>query len=282
MAIEISNAILAMAVVGNDNSNNPIYVGQGNVGFAPFGTGPNFSEKLGVGRYRLHMLAPISIVTPNPAAGRGEGMIIAEAIPNAIQPEFLSFLAAPASKVIVSVVGVSDILVETLTATGAAVAGSTGYTEVFEDVTILPGAFTDLLTVPFTFAPNGSGRLDVLATASAQASLPASRVEFQLTLDGTPMGPGASNGASFTVDSDGGKGSIAIATRVLGVGSGSHTVKLRWRVVGVESSASILVSTGFEHGSLRVSEESIVQGEVNDNVAFQVLVLRFPQQSTVG
>ena len=70
MSIEISNAIHAMAVVGNDNSNNPIYVGQGNVGFAPFGTGPNFSEKLGVGRYRLHMLAPISIVTPNPATGR--------------------------------------------------------------------------------------------------------------------------------------------------------------------------------------------------------------------
>jgi len=280
MAIEISNAIHAMAVVSTDNA-NPIFVGQGNVGFAPFGNGPNFSERLGVGRYRLHMLAPISIVTPTPIAGRGEGMIIAEALANAIAPS-LSFLAAPASRVVVSVAGVSDILVEALTSTGAAFAGSTNYTEVVEDVTILPGAFTDLLTVPITFAPNGSGRLEVLATASAQASLSGSRVEFQLTLDGTPMGPGASNGASFTVDADDGKGSIAIAKRVLGVGSGSHTVKLRWRVVNIESSASILVSTGFEHASLRVSEESIVQGEVNDNVAFQVLVLRFPQQSTVG
>ena len=280
MSIEISNAIHAMAVVSTDNA-NPIFVGQGNVGFAPFGNGPNFSERLGVGRYRLHMLAPISIVTPTPIAGRGEGMIIAEALANAIAPS-LSFLAAPASRVIVSVAGVSDILVEALTSTGAAFAGSTNYTEVFEDVTILPGAFTDLLTVPITFAPNGSGRLDVLATASAQASLSGSRVEFQLTLDDTPMGPGASNGASFTVDADDGKGSIAIAKRVLGVGSGSHTVKLRWRVVNIESSASILVSTGFEHASLRVSEESIVQGEVNDNVAFQILVLRFPQQSTVG
>jgi hypothetical protein len=282
MAIEISNAIHAMAVVSNDNSNNPIYVGQGNVGFAPFGTGPNFSEKLGVGRFRLHMLAPISIVTPNAIAGRGEGMILAEGLPSPIQPEFLSFLAGSATKVIVSVVGLSDVLIETLTSTGVASAGSTNYTEVFEDVTILPGAFTDLLTVPITFAPNGSGSLDVLATASAQASLFGTRVEFQLTLDGTPMGPGASNGASFTVDSDGGKGSIAIAKRVLGVSSGSHTVKLRWRVVGVESSGSILVSTGFEHASLRVSEQSIVQGEVNDNVTFQILVLRFPQQSTTG
>ena len=192
------------------------------------------------------------------------------------------FSRPPASRVVVSVAGVSDILVEALTSIGAAFAGSTNYAEVVEDVTILPGAFTDLLTVPITFAPNGSGRLDVLATASAQASLSGSRVEFQLTLDGNPMGPGASNGASFTVDADDGKGSIAIAKRVLGVGSGSHTVKLRWRVVNIESSASILVSTGFEHASLRVSEESIVQGEVNDNVAFQVLVLRFPQQSTVG
>jgi hypothetical protein len=282
MAIEISNAIHAMAVVSNDNSNNPIYVGQGNVGFAPFGTGPNFSEKLGVGRYRLHMLAPISVVTPNPVAGRGEGMILAEGLPSPLQPESLSLLAVSATKVIVSVAGLSDILVETLKSTGAAFAGSTNYTEVFEDVTILPGAFTDLLTVPITFAPNGSGSLDVLATASAQASLSGSRVEFQLTLDGNPMGPGASNGASFTVDSDNGKGSIAVAKRVLGVGSGSHTVKLRWRVVNIESSASILVSTGFEHASLRVSEESIVQGEVNDNVTFQILVLRFPQQSTTG
>jgi hypothetical protein len=183
MAIEISNAIHAMAVVSTDNA-NPIFVGQGNVGFAPFGNGPNFSERLGVGRYRLHMLAPISIVTPTPIAGRGEGMIIAEALANAIAPS-LSFLAAPASRVIVSVAGVSDILVEALTSTRAAFAGSTNFAEVVEDVTILPGAFTDLLTVPITFAPNGSGRLDVLATASAQASLSGSRVEFQLTLDGT-------------------------------------------------------------------------------------------------
>lgn len=90
-------------------------------------------------------------------------MIIAEALANAIAPS-LSFLAAPASRVIVSVAGVSDILVEALTSTGAAFAGSTNYAEVLEDVTILPGASTDLPTVPITFAPNGSGRLDVLAT----------------------------------------------------------------------------------------------------------------------
>ena len=281
MSIEISNAIHAMAVIARDNSGGPIFVGQGNVGFAPFGTGPNFSEALGVGRYRLHMLSPISIITPNPASGRGEAMIVASPIAPAQQPEFLSALAAPPSRAVVSVVGLSDILVETLTSTGTAFAGATNSTEVFEDVTILPGGFTDLLTVPITVAPNGSGTLDVLATASAQASLPGSRIEFQLTLDGNPVGPGASNGASFTVDSDGGKGSIAIAKRLLGVACGSRTVKLRWRVVGVESSASILISSGFEHGSLRVSEESIVAGENDDNVPFQVLILRFPQQSTV-
>ena len=35
------------------------------------------SEQAGPGRYRLHMLAPISIVTPNPVVGRGEGMVLA-------------------------------------------------------------------------------------------------------------------------------------------------------------------------------------------------------------
>jgi hypothetical protein len=283
MSIEISNAIHAMAVIARNNNGDPIFVGQGNVGFAPFGNGPNFSEGLGVGRYRLHMLAPISIISPNAASGRGEGMIIAEPISPAQQPEFsFSPLAAPPSKAVVSVIGVSDIFVQTLTATGVAFAGATNFTQAFEDLEILPGAFTDLLTVPILFAPDGSGTLDVLATASAQASLPGSRVEFQLTLDGNLLGPGAANGASFTVDSDGGKGTIAIAKRVLGVSSGSHTVKLRWRVVGVESSAAIRVSSGNEHASLRVSEESIVQGDNDDNVPFQVLVVRFPQQSTVS
>src|SRR5215470_8611474 len=78
MAIEISNAIHAMAIVTVDDALHPLFVGQGNVGFAPFGTGPNFSERLGPGRYRLHMLAPISIFSPTPDAGRGEGMVIAE------------------------------------------------------------------------------------------------------------------------------------------------------------------------------------------------------------
>src|SRR6185295_16291674 len=83
MAIEISNAIHAMAIVTVGDSGHPLFVGQGNVGFAPFGTGPNFSEQVGPGRYRLHMLAPISIVTPNPVFGRGEGMVLAEPIQNA-------------------------------------------------------------------------------------------------------------------------------------------------------------------------------------------------------
>src|SRR5258706_15649498 len=82
MAIEISNAIHAMAIVTVDDAGHPIFVGQGNVGFAPFGIGPNFSEQLAQGRYRLHMLAPISILTPNPVAGRGEGLVIAEPLTN--------------------------------------------------------------------------------------------------------------------------------------------------------------------------------------------------------
>ena len=40
--------------------------------------GPNFSQQVAPGRYRLHMLAPISIVTPNQVVGRGEGMVIAD------------------------------------------------------------------------------------------------------------------------------------------------------------------------------------------------------------
>jgi hypothetical protein len=278
MAIEISNAIHAMALVTVDDSGRPLFVGQGNVGFAPFGTGPNFSEQVGPGRYRLHMLAPISIVTPNPTVGRGEGMVLAEPLQNA-GPQFP--IVPPLNQVFVGVSGLSDIVVETLSSPTKSFAGATAFAEVTDDTTIFSVGFVDLLTVPITVAQGGSGILDILATGSAQATLDGTQVNFQLTLDGTSIGPGAANGASFTVHKDGDKASIAIVKRVTGVAPGNHTVKLRWRVVGAEAEASIGISAAFEHGSLRVTEESIGESKGDENITFQVLVLRFPQQSTL-
>src|ERR1700694_5023654 len=107
MAIEISNAIHAMAIVTVDDSGRPLVVGQGNVGFAPFGTGPDFSQQVGPGRYRLHMLAPISIITPNAPNGRGEGMVLAEPLLGpGTQPPFP--IVPPLNQVFVGVSGVSD------------------------------------------------------------------------------------------------------------------------------------------------------------------------------
>ena len=282
MAIEISNAIHAMAIVTVDDAGAPMFVGQGNVGFAPFGHGPDFSQQLAPGRYRMHMLAPISIVTPNAFAGRGEGMVIAEAL----QPLGQPFpILPPVFKVFAAVSGLSDILIETTSSTVKSFGGAVGFAEVTQDTTINAAPFADLLTVPIHVAEGGSGILEILATVSAEATLPESEVDFQLTLDGTPIGPGAANGASFTACSGGGsdltKDSVAIFKRVTGVTAGDHTVKLRWKVTNAEGSASIKISNGFEHGSLRVSEQASVETDADDNItAFQVLVLRFPQQST--
>ena len=66
MAIEISNALHAMAVVNPGTT--PSFFGQGNVGFAAFGVGPQFSERRGPGKYRLHMLGAIDF-------GGGEGIV---------------------------------------------------------------------------------------------------------------------------------------------------------------------------------------------------------------
>jgi hypothetical protein len=155
------------------------------------------------------------------------------------------------------------------------------FAEVVQDTSITSSSFVDLLTVAIPVEQGGTGILDILATASAEATLTGTEVNFQLTLDGTPLGPGASNGASFTVDGESAhKASIAILKRVTGVAPGSHTVKLRWRVIGPEAEAAIGISARFEHGSLRVSESSIGETDGDADLPFQVLVLRFPQQST--
>ncbi len=283
MAIEISNAIHAMAIVTVDARGGPMFVGQGNVGFAAFGTGPDFSEQLGRGRYRMHMLSPISIATPFVFGGRGEGMVFAEAL----QPVGQKFpILPPVFRVFVTVSGLSDILIETTSSPDKSFGGPTGYAEVTEDTTINAAPFADLLTVPITLPEGGSGILEILATASAEGTQVGSQVNFQLTLDGTAIGPGGSNGASLTVDGSGEdvdnfKGSIAILKRLTGVAAGDHTVKLRWKVVGTNSSAKILISTGFEHASLRVTEQPSIESDADDNItAFQVMVLRLPQQST--
>ena len=275
MAIEIANAIHAMALVSTNDRGDPIFVGQGNVGFAPFGSGPDFSEKVGTGQYRLHMLSPISILSPNHVVGRGEGLVFAQTVGDDPNARF----ALPNSGVRVSTSGLSDILIETLFSPTTERTGAVNFAEVLEDKATTSNVFTDLLTVPITTAAGGSGSLFIEASASAEASALATEVQFRVTLDGSPVGPGAANGASFSVAGAFTKAAIAII-KVVAVTPGAHTVTLQWRVIGVESSASILVATGNEHGSLLVKEDPIIAGFGDSAFTFEVLVLRMPQQST--
>lgn len=64
MSVDITNVIHAMASVKTLVPAG--FIGQGNVGFAPFGVGPKFSERVGTGQIRLHMLQSINF-------GDGEG-----------------------------------------------------------------------------------------------------------------------------------------------------------------------------------------------------------------
>jgi hypothetical protein len=66
MSIEIGNALHAMATVGFASPGHALFLGQGNVGFAPFGTGPTFSERVANGQFRMHLLDGINF-----AAGEG-------------------------------------------------------------------------------------------------------------------------------------------------------------------------------------------------------------------
>jgi hypothetical protein len=229
------------------------------------------------------MLAPISILTPNQVDARGEGMIITEPLGISLSQPFP--LLPPVNKVTAAVSSVSDILVETTSSPTASIAGITAIAEVTADMTINANAFTDLLSVPITLLQGGTGTLDILATASAEATVSGTEVQFRLTVDGTPAGPGASNGASFTLspgyDSNSAKEAVSILKRVTGVAPGDHTIKLQWRVLGMGASASILVTNGFEHGSLSVTEQGKNETDADDNITFQVLVHRFPQQSPV-
>ena len=298
MSIEISNVIHAMALVSVSTSGAPIFIGQGNVGFAPFGHGPDFSEQLGAGRFRLHMLAPLSIVFPNIPAGRGEGMIVAAPFALPVSGGFP--LIPPVNQVFAIPSGLSDILVETTRSLSANVAGVTAFDEVRQDTSVAAGDFVDLLTTSIALPQGGSGILDIHATASAEAALAAREIQFRVMLDGAALGPGDANGATFTISQPpvtpaitapraAGpsveaalivKGSASILKRVASVAPGNHTVKLQWRVTGNGAAASILVSTGIEHGSLRVSQEASTESAADGDVPFQVLVLRFPQQST--
>jgi len=69
MAIEIANAIHAACFV-DPTVDPPIFIGQSNVGFAPFGSGPQFSERASPGKVRMHLLQPIAIIT------NGEGIAL--------------------------------------------------------------------------------------------------------------------------------------------------------------------------------------------------------------
>jgi hypothetical protein len=148
----------------------------------------------------------------------------------------------------------------------------------------------------------GSRSLHTPPPPRAEAALTAREIQFRLMLDGVALGPGDANGATFTIslppvtpaitagaaagpsaNAEAGfviKGSASILKRVTAVAPGNHVVKLQWRVTGTGAAASILVSTGIEHGSLRVSEEGSAQDDADGDVPFQVLVLRFPQQSS--
>ncbi|SRR6266540_4550145 len=69
MAIEIGNALYAACFV-DPTVDPPIFIGQSNVGFAPFGSGPGFSERVSPGQIRMHLLQPIAIVD------KGEGIAL--------------------------------------------------------------------------------------------------------------------------------------------------------------------------------------------------------------
>src|SRR5262245_41165406 len=108
---EVFNAIHAMAVVSVDDSGNPIFVGSGNLGFAPFGVGPNFSQKIEDGLFRLHLLTPISIIFPNQVAGKGEGLVFAAPITQIGADQAVPGFNMFRPRVDVATVGTSDIVV---------------------------------------------------------------------------------------------------------------------------------------------------------------------------
>jgi hypothetical protein len=67
MAIEIGNAVHAMASVKTLVPAG--FIGQGNVGFAPFGSGPELSERVATGQVRLRLLQGLNFAV-------GEGQIL--------------------------------------------------------------------------------------------------------------------------------------------------------------------------------------------------------------
>ena len=66
MAIEIGNAVHAMASVKTLVPAG--FIGQGNVGFAAFGSGPELSERVATGQVRLRLLQGLNFAV-------GEGQI---------------------------------------------------------------------------------------------------------------------------------------------------------------------------------------------------------------
>ena len=108
MASEISNSLHAMCSISIDDNGQAFFVGQGNVGFEPFGQNdPELSQHVAVGRYRMRLLQPLGF-------RNGEGLVIPVPISNSNPVPVFPFVPPRLSiAVAVDRVTGSDIYVET-------------------------------------------------------------------------------------------------------------------------------------------------------------------------
>jgi hypothetical protein len=277
---EVFNAIHAMALVDVDPTGAPLFVGQGNMGFAPFGTGRNASEKIADGRFRLHLLTPLTILSPQ---GLGEGLVFAQGLrkgPDDIfdfpfpNPGF----PFPRLSVDVTVTGRSDLLLDLHSEEPAPVIpGPVNFNQLEADKTVSGTTFVDLVGTDLHVDAEASEFFTVIASASVECNDPSATVDFRITLDGSPLGPGS----SFTVpdgpDGGPGKGTISIV-EAADVSAGDHTVMLQWRTSSTDATASIFVTNPEknESASLEVKQESREETDRETNFPFQVIVFRFP------
>jgi hypothetical protein len=275
---EVFNAIHAMAVVSVDDSGKPIFVGAGNLGFAPFGVGPNFSEKIEDGVFRLHLLTPISINFPNQVVGKGEGLVFSAPLGQIAASQAVPGVNTLRARTDVDMIGVSDVLVTVRIGAESPVAGVQAFERLDDDISVIGNSFVDLIVAEIDMVPDANPTLDILASASVECELEGASVDFRVILDGNPVGSGASYTAEVQ-DGDatfGGRGTISILERADGVEPGTHTVVLQWRTSSLDGRAAIHLADGTEGASLKVTQLSKLETERKSTVTFQVIVFRFP------
>lgn len=145
---------------------------------------------------------------------------------------------------------------------GAFVANATNgiqqaaFAEISANTTVAVAAgFVDLLTVTMTTV---GGILEIESTFSAENNVANGGTQFQITLDGANIGPGAFNGASSLLNASANSAqSGAIRKRKSGVAAGAHTIKLRWNAAGAASTSTINVTANLEHATLVVKEVAL-------------------------